>query len=1379
MLAGSSSDAFDLVGTNATGNLIEGNLIGTDIAGTASIRNGGFGVFLESGATNNTIGGTASVAANVISSNNRGVGVDSASSGNLIEGNKIGTDITGTVSLYNLSGMLISGSSNTIGGTAAGAGNVISGNVGYGGGDLNTGWGVWITGSAATGNVVQGNLIGVDGTGEHILSNTTNAGIYINSATGNTIGGSASGAGNVISGNYRGIWITSANDNVVQGNKIGTDLAGSTAIPNQLMGIYVLNSASTTIGGAIAGAGNLISGNSGDGITIYGSSSTTSVVEGNLIGTDAAGTIAIANGGDGVDIVAGASSNTIGGTGNAGNLLSGNSNGAGVEIAGAGTAGNVVAGNQIGTNRAGNLPLANGAGVVVSAGASSNTVGGSSAGTRNVISGNRAAGVQLTGAGTDDNVVEGDYIGIDPSGVDRVGNAFTGVQINAGASDNTIGGTTAAAHDVIDLAGDYGVDVEDGATTSNVIEGNYIGLKPDGTPGGSNAVGILTSGATLTVIGGTTPAARNIISGNGAGVWLHGGDTTILEGNYIGTDPTGTFGEGNAYYGVLAYYGGGGTRALIGGLTATPGTGAGNVISGNGQNNIEIFQAALQGIEGNIIGLNASGTAAIGNAANGIYVWDTSGAFTIGGTATGAGNIIAGNMSAGIKLDGDSSENPGPVEHATIEGNYVGTDITGTVAIGNGASGDGILIADSDSNTIGGTAAGAGNVISGNASDGVEMSGAGTSDSVVAGNLIGTDYSGTQAVPNYAGVEIDSSATGNLIGTNGDGIGDALERNVLSGNLFAGVWITGAGTDQNVVAGNYIGTNVTATSALGNGSAPIFDAYGAGIGGGVVIQNGASNNLVGTSGQSLDDVGERNIISGSRGDGVDVYGSGTSGNVIAGNFIGTNSAGTAALSNAYDGVYLAESVSTRVGVNAFYGPENADQANVISANGEYGIELFDATASVVAGNLVGTDVSGQLAIPNPYGVVVGDSSNNLIGTSGQDGTGDAIERNVISGNVHAGIYIFTYASGTLPAPTTTGNVVAGNLIGTTASGTGPLGNGSNGVTVAGGANNWIGVNPEYGDENADQRNVISGNASDGVELTGASTAGNTVAGNYIGTNAAGSAAVRNNAGVEIDTGASGNLIGTNGDGTNDAIERNIISGNSLVGVWITGAGTNNNIIAGDYVGTNATGSTALPNGTSPAINGKVDLTGVGVAIEAGASFNRIGTNGSDADSAGERNILSGNNNDGLEIGGSGSSGNLVAGNFIGLAASGTAPIGNQEAGILLYNGATANTIGGITAALRNVIGGNANRGMYIYTLAGSSTPATQNVIVGNYIGTDASGMVPMTNHSNDAISIDLAPGNIIGGTVAGAGTFWPPRATAGFSSTATMRSDRMLPPPER
>ena len=272
-----------------------------------------------------------------------------------------------------------------------------------------------------------------------------------------------------------------------------------------------------------------------------------------------------------------------------------------------------------------------------------------------------------------------------------------------------------------------------------------------------------------------------------------------------------------------------------------------------------------------------------------------------------------------------------------------------------------------------------------------------------------------------------------------------------------------------------------------------------------------------------------------------------------------------------------------------------------------------------------------------------------------------------------------------------------------------------------------------------------------MEISGAGTSSNVVAGNLIGTDLTGTLAVANYAGVEIDGGATSNLIGTNGDGVNDALERNIISGNSLVGIWITGSGTDSNIVAGNYVGTDVTGTLAVPNGSTPITRGGTDLTGDGIAIESGASDNLIGTDGSSVDNSGERNIVSGNDNNGVEIGGSGSDGNVVAGNYIGLSPSGALAVPNNQAGVLLYNGAASNTVGGLTAALRNVISGNINRGIYIYTPAHSATPATANVVAGNYLGTDATGLLPITGNTNDNVSIDLSPGNIIGGTVAGAG----------------------------
>ena len=101
---------------------------------------------------------------------------------------------------------------------------------------------------------------------------------------------------------------------------------------------------------------------------------------------------------------------------------------------------------------------------------------------------------------------------------------------------------------------------------------------------------------------------------------------------------------------------------------------------------------------------------------------------------------------------------------------------------------------------------------------GIHLTGTGATGDWIYGNFLGTDPTGTQAEPNEYGVEIDGGASDNLIGTNGDGVNDAAERNLISGNLFAGVWINGQGTDGNAVAGNFIGTSVTGDVALNNGN---------------------------------------------------------------------------------------------------------------------------------------------------------------------------------------------------------------------------------------------------------------------------------------------------------------------------------------------------------------------------------------------------------------------------------------------------------------------------------------------------------------------------------------------------------------------------------
>ena len=379
------------------------------------------------------------------------------------------------------------------------------------------------------------------------------------------------------------------------------------------------------------------------------------------------------------------------------------------------------------------------------------------------------------------------------------------------------------------------------------------------------------------------------------------------------------------------------------------------------------------------------------------------------GTAIGSGLVTFDNdaltlVSTGGQLYGiDTVEatGSGPINIYTINTTTGVATATGTTVadlpsgytLDTAASiaGDGIQIFSAD-NTVGGSVAGAGNVISGNAGEGVDISGGGRH-----GQRGRRQRDRHERRRDGGRVQLRRRRDRQRRQRKSHRqqrrrAGDTAERNIISGNLFAGVWMTGSGTDHNVVAGNYIGTDVTGTIALANASLPVFEGEGD-VNSGVLIDDGASDNLIGTSGHSADDVGQRNVISGNGYDGVDIDGSGTDGNVVAGNYIGTNAAGAAGLANGGDGVVVTDGAASNwIGVNSVSGgPENADQGNLISGNGYAGIQLYyGSTASVVAGNLIGTDRTGSKAIPNTHGIAI-DSSNNLVGTSGQDGADDAIE----------------------------------------------------------------------------------------------------------------------------------------------------------------------------------------------------------------------------------------------------------------------------------------------------------------------------------------------------------------------------------------------------
>ncbi len=262
------------------------------------------------------------------------------------------------------------------------------------------------------------------------------------------------------------------------------------------------------------------------------------------------------------------------------------------------------------------------------------------------------------------------------------------------------------------------------------------------------------------------------------------------------------------------------------------------------------------------------------------------------------------------------------------------------------------------------------------------------SNNVVAGCFLGTNAKGSAAKPNEIGVDIappDPSLS--LVGTRIGGAA-ATERNVISGNLSAGIVIAEAfGT---LVAGNYVGTDSSGGLALGNG------------GGGIVTNISAGTLIGGTS------AGSGNVISGNVGYGLFVFGAQVA---IQGNRIGTNAAGSLALPNTGSGI------ECFFGDNMLVGGTLSGAGNLISGNGVGGVRIFRPSGAQLAGNLIGTDVTGRQPLGNGQGGVMIRSPSN------PDPAGASVTANVIAFNGAGGVMI-----GNDLSDLSTGNRITGNSI---------------------------------------------------------------------------------------------------------------------------------------------------------------------------------------------------------------------------------------------------------------------------------------------------------------------------------------------------------------
>lgn len=452
--------------------------------------------------------------------------------------------------------------------------------------------------------------------------------------------------------------------------------------------------------------------------------------------------------------------------------------------------------------------------------------------------------------------------------------------------------------------------ITDAVTIDGTTQPGYSGspiVEISGNGAGAGARGLYLTGSAS----GSTVKGLVVNKFSAQGIFIDTSNINI-KGNYIGVDYTGAVAQPNGGDGIGIFSGTSLASAsgnVIGGTTAADR----NVISGNAQNGVVINAqnggvASNNTVQGNYIGTNAAGTAAIANGADGLLVNDagsgtitgttlggTSGV-TAGGACTGACNLISGNIANGIGLWHNG------VTSSTVSGNYVGTNANGTAAVANGNIG--VEVNETPNNTVGGATAAARNILSGNGGAGLFITGASATGNVVAGNYIGTNAAGTSGIGNIK-MGIGIGASPGAVGANSNTIGGTTSTtpgtacagacNLISGNGENGIFISGSESASNIILGNYVGLGASGTTAIGN------------VGDGIGILN-TPNTLIG-DGSS----GGRNIIASNGSNGVIVVGMASTGNRIDGNTIGL-----AGFGNTASGVAVSSATDTSIVRNSIY-----------------------------------------------------------------------------------------------------------------------------------------------------------------------------------------------------------------------------------------------------------------------------------------------------------------------------------------------------------------------------------------------------------------------------------------------------------------------------
>ncbi|MBI4751355.1 MAG: VCBS repeat-containing protein [Acidobacteria bacterium] len=327
---------------------------------------------------------------------------------------------------------------------------------------------------------------------------------------------------------------------------------------------------------------------------------------------------------------------------------------------------------------------------------------------------------------------------------------------------------------------------------TNTIDGNFFGVNPTGTTDQANHFSLQIFSGSGTLIGGTTPQARNLLSGaTNANVFVNNSSNLAIQGNYIGPNAAGTADLTPAAFsnGVFCFN----SSLLVFGGTSP---GAGNLASGS---RISLYLANAvpnATIQGNIFGLNAAGTAVIPTFA-GIQVENSADAL-VGGTTSAARNILSGSdIGVGIV---DATTN------AIIQGNYIGTNPAGDMALGN-VTGIGTSRSTSG-HVIGGTATGARNVISGNTIHGIYLDE--STNITIQNNLIGVAANGTSPLGNEVGIDIGSAFGFGPVSNTLLGGTNPNEGNVIAFSNRQGVFVANTGTGNRI-----LGNRITGNGRLG------------------------------------------------------------------------------------------------------------------------------------------------------------------------------------------------------------------------------------------------------------------------------------------------------------------------------------------------------------------------------------------------------------------------------------------------------------------------------------------------------------------------------------------------------------------------------------